>query len=316
MHLILFLLFLLSGCKKEATVTHFQGNAHTHSYHIQIGKSLRHCEKEAITSILHDIFETVDTYYNHWNTLSELSQVNQLLVGENFSLSPELLSLLRKAQSLTLLTEGHFDPTYGALISLWKDGLKVRRIPLQAGMQPIGWNAFSFQKGKATRLIAGVTIDLDGLLKGFTVDQIVEKLHEKGFSDFYVEWSGEIRTSGNHPTGRKWVVTLPFFGEKIELSDKALATSGNEHQSCEINGTLYSHIVIPQTRTAIPLIKSVSVEASNCLFADALATAFMTYPSIKAILMYLDIHKDLFKGCRVWVTNLQGESEKWQHTVH
>jgi thiamine biosynthesis lipoprotein len=62
----------------------------------------------------------------------------------------------------------------------------------------------------------------------------------------------------------------------IELTDMAVATSGNYRHWVEVDGKLLSHTMDPGTRRPIANgIASVSVLASTCMAADAWATAFM-----------------------------------------
>ncbi|CCB88810.1 FAD:protein FMN transferase [Simkania negevensis] len=315
MHIILFLLLLLlSGCK-GTTTTHFHGNAHTHDYHIHIGHALSQHEKEDVFRILEEVFEAIDLYYNHWNPHSELSQINHLLVGETYPISPQLLSLIQEAKSITALTDGHFDPTYGAVTSVWKEALKTHARPPSLDFLPVGWETFSFEQGLARRLIEGTLLDLDGLIKGFAIDTLIEKLHEKGYSNLYVEWGGDIRALGKHPSGRSWNVSLPSFEDTPIPLDMALATSGVQEQSTEIEGKLCTHIVIPQTKEATTTLDTVSVKAPTCLMADALATALMTYPSIDEALKFLDTHRDNFKLCTIWLQSHKGERKKWESTL-
>ncbi|WP_420420867.1 FAD:protein FMN transferase [Simkania sp.] len=312
MHIILlFLLLFLSGCKGKTT-THFHGNAHTHNYHIHIGHALSQPEKEDVIRILDDVFETIDLYYNHWNPHSELSQINHLYVGESYVISPQLLDLIQEAKSITTLTNGHFDPTYGSLTSVWKEALKNQTRPSSLAYLPVGWETFSFEQGLAKRLIEGAKLDLDGLIKGFAIDTLVEKLQEKGYTHLYVEWGGDMRALGQHPSGRSWNVALPGFEETPISLDMALATSGVQEQSTEIEGKLCTHIVIPQTKEATTSLDTVSVKAPTCLMADALATALMTYPSIEEAIDYLNAHHENFKLCTFWLQSHQGERQKWE----
>lgn len=50
---------------------------------------------------------------------------------------------------------------------------------------------------------ANTIVDLDGVAKGFVVDMLVDALLCRG-KDFYVDWAGDIRAEGSHPSGRPW----------------------------------------------------------------------------------------------------------------
>lgn len=310
MHLIFLLLLLFApGCKRGSLITHFQGNAHTHPYHIQVGHPLSPKAKEDITLLLQECFEEIDTRYNHWNPHSELSQINQLELEETFSLSSSLLSLIEDAKQLTTLTEGHFDPTLGSLIAVWKSSLTQKTLPAHTDHIPSGWHLFPIQNGIIQRLSPDACLDLDGLLKGLTIDLILLKLSKKGYENIYVEWGGDMAACGTHPSGRAWHVYLPEFG-LIPLNG-ALATSGIQAQCSEINGRLYSHIVVPESRQALPQMHTVTVFAPTCQFADALATALMTFPSTIAAKQFLDKHADSLEKCTIWMRDGEGNTQKW-----
>jgi thiamine biosynthesis lipoprotein len=58
----------------------------------------------------------------------------------------------------------------------------------------------------------------------------------------------------------------------LEISEKAIATSGNYEKFVTIKGKKYSHTIDPKTGLPITGIKSVTVIANNAEFADAMAT--------------------------------------------
>ena len=70
----------------------------------------------------------------------------------------------------------------------------------------------------------------------------------------------------------------------INLSDKALATSGTYRNFFKLKGKTYSHIINPKTGWPIDNnIVSVSVIAENCMLADGLATGLMVMGRQKGI---------------------------------
>ncbi|MCB1107484.1 MAG: FAD:protein FMN transferase [Chlamydiia bacterium] len=243
MRLILLLLSLLSfGCSKP--LNHFKGIAHTHPYHIQIGHPLNEEEKKGVEKILAATFEEIDTLYNHWNPNS--------LISTNPA-STKLLPILMLAHHYKKVTKGRYDPGLGVQLKMFKTASK-----LPSGYYP-------------------KVYDLDGMLKGFTIDKLVERLTEKGYIHLYVEWGGDIRVNGSHPSGRKWQLLLD--NEVIKLEDSALATSGCKEQTWTVDETVYTHIINPMTGNMVKvengMVHQVSVRAPTCALADALATAGM-----------------------------------------
>ena len=309
----LFFLFFCACYPKNSFVTHFKGMAHTHAYHIQIGTFLSQQEKKTITQLIEQIFEEVDTFYNHWNPHSELAFLNRLETGEAMDLSPSLLKLIQKAKEITFLTQGLFDPTLGSFIKMWKDALKKQKLPQKTSKLTSGWHLFPLQEKTITRLSNTSLLDFDGCLKGFIIDKLIHALKDQGYKNCYVEWGGDMRAVGNHPSKRPWQIQLfPFNKVIVTLSNEALATSGNTEQYLEKDGKRYCHIIHPKTKEAIGL-KAVSVRAPTCFLADALATALMTFSKAEAVFQFLEKNKQAFKHCTIWAqTQNQSPFLIWQ----
>ena len=128
-----------------------------------------------------------------------------------------------------------------------------------------------------------VQSDLSALAKGFAVDRVADLLDrgDDGVEGYLVEVGGEVRTRGRNEDGHPWRVGIerPVDGPSsiqrvLELTDAALATSGDYRNYFEHEGRRYSHTIDP--RTGYPVdhrLVSVSVVDATCMRADALATA-------------------------------------------
>ena len=102
-------------------------------------------------------------------------------------------------------------------------------------------------------------------------------------SSWLVGIDGEMRGKGLKPDNAAWAIAHErpdrFVRDAmgvIELTDMAVATSGNYRHWREIDGAIISHTINPQTD--VPLansLVSVSVLAPTCMTADAWATAYM-----------------------------------------
>lgn len=120
---------------------------------------------------------------------------------------------------------------------------------------------------------AGKGLDLSAIGKGFTVDRIGELLRSLGVDDFAFELGGEVLAGdGDWPCQ----IENPIEGRPpspITLSNQAMATSGNYHQSRKTSTGLESHLIDPRNHE--PVIRppsSVTVFAPDCATADAWAT--------------------------------------------
>jgi len=215
---------------------------------------------------------------------SELSQLASQPVGHPIPLSPLLYELLDHARRLAEATGGAFDPTLGPLTRLWRETRDQRRLPdpekLQSARAAVGWRHFSL--GPEARTITlhreNMGFDLGGVVKGYTADLMLESLAAAGFPQALIAAGGDIRLGAPPPGRDGWRVALRTFDlaqpdEVLTLSNVAVSTSGDLHQSVEIEGITYSHILDPRTGLGLTRRIAASVIADAAKFSDPLATA-------------------------------------------
>ncbi len=280
-----FFIFLLCGCNRSHTLTRFEGCAMTIPYCIQVGDQLTDEQLKEIQGVILKTFSEINTIYNNWNPDSEVALLGQLPAHQSITLSDSLAAFLAFVDEIVLRTEGRFDPTVDRLQHAWKEHLHAGELPQQATLAPLvqatGWCHVHLEGKLFWKDHALTAIDLGGVAKGYTVDLIAQRLALAGYGSVYVEWGGEIRTVGRHPEGRPWKVGIQGL-DAIDLLDSAIATSGTYIQNWTIDGISYTHIIDPRTYEPLQAspISSVSVIASTCAEADALATALMLFPSV------------------------------------
>lgn len=242
----------------------------TIGYTIQVGDP--HPDLFSIQRIIDTTFNEIDQVYNNWNPTSEISRLNALPAHIRCELSPQLTSFLKRIEKIVFITEELFDPTVAPIKKSLLEGAITSH-------SQIGWDKIHLEENTFWKE-EGVALDLGGVAKGYAVDLLLERLQEEGYSNLFVEWGGEIRVAGNHPEGRPWKIAI-LGGETLNLHNEAIATSGSYHQSWEINGKTYTHIIDPKKREPLSnnSITSASVVAKSCMEADAFATALMLFSS-------------------------------------
>lgn len=320
-----FLCFCFTGCSSDqnkSSLTAFSGNAMTMDYRILIGAVISENEIKQIHQTIQSVFCEVNAIYNHWNTESELSQLNRLPQGIKVSLSKKLESFLQLTKKVVELTEGRFDPTIAPIQRLWKEKLTSGEIPsieqIQTLAPAIGWDKIHFEDGFFWKEHDQSSLDLGGIAKGYCVDLIVESLNSIGYENVYVEWGGEIRTTGNHPDHRPWMVFISRLGSTdptqavayANLNNQAIATSGDYMQNWtfhpnQVDAVTYFHIINPRTLTPListkASIASASVIAPSCLLADALATAVMLFESVEEAQSWLEKLQAKMPDLQFWI---------------
>lgn len=267
-------------------ISQFQGERMTIAYRIVIGRSLSAQEKQQLNQYIHQTFDHIDLIFNNWNPNSEISKINSAPSHTPIPLSKELMHILIKIDELVHLTQGRFDPTLGKVKSLWIWHLKNQQIPLEETRKTLflqaGWKQIHLDTEACTltKYSPHVHLDLCGAIKGYAVDLLLEHC-QRFCNNNYVEWGGEIKVSGQHPAKRPWCVASPSTSKIFELMNQSIATSGNYYQSWYVDGKEYTHIIHPLTGEPLKShnhsITSVTIIHSSCMYADALATALMTY---------------------------------------
>lgn len=253
----------------------------TMSYCVQIGEPT----SDNIQEIIDTTFAHIDATYNTWNPNSEVSKLNNTPAKTPIRLSRELATFLHTLDQLVRLTDGRFDPTIAPAKKALLAGKQTPKT------EAIGWHNLHFSGNHVWKDYGATTLDLGGAAKGHGVDLLFTALKETGYQNIYVEWGGEIRTSGKPTKTRPWTIAIRG-GETLTLKDKAIATSGNYMQQWQINNRLVTHIIDPKTQKPLELgsITSTSVLAPSCVEADAIATALMLFPSPQEAQVYAQKH--------------------------
>ena len=145
-----------------------------------------------------------------------------------------------------------------------------------------------FINSSEIRLEPGMSITLDGMAKGYIVDQGLKILKNNGIENAMIDAGGDIATLGTKPNGEKWIIGLRNPNNKsesiveFELANQAITTSGNYERYFDEEANV-GHIMDPQTGRSVYKCSSASVITKNCTVADILSTAIFVYGPEKGI---------------------------------
>ncbi len=269
-------------------------------YRILVGHDLEADDRHHLQRIISYTFNEVDQIFNQWNPHSEISRLNKIKAGVIATISPQLEFLLETADKVVKISHGKFDPTVEPARQLWRSRLSLNQIPspeeIDDVKRVVGWDKVHFHNGIFYKDEDLTALDMGGISKGLAVDLILDRIHQADYENIYVEWGGEIRTSGKHPEDRPWLVAISRFGEtsadkalaNLEMKDNAVATSGDYIQTWTLNTAngkiTYHHIINPKTcefmKVTSKNIASATFQANSCALADGLATAALIFDSI------------------------------------
>ncbi|MFC1807861.1 FAD:protein FMN transferase [Candidatus Omnitrophota bacterium] len=229
---------------------------------------------------------SVDIQANMYNEESELSKVNARAFSQPVDISDDLYLLIKDSIDLHRRTGGLFDITVAPLVKLWnrykEERLPVVKSEVISALSLVGSEKIVLYKDeKRVRFIKeGLSLDLSAVAKGYAVDKGAEALKKRGVKSAIVNAGGDIYCIGRRNFFQPWRIGVisPKEDNKIlkvlNLSDKAVATSGGYEQRFNLDGKNYSHLINPKTGYPVESVfTSVSVVAPTCILADGIATA-------------------------------------------
>jgi len=244
-----------------------------------------------ITRRIQLALEDVNRRMSTWREDSEVSLFNAAPPGEWFPVSEDTAALVAMAQAVSRMSDGAFDVTVGPVVDLWGFGPDPVRVTppaeaeIAAALARVGYTALESREAppalRKTR--AELAVDLSGIAKGHAVDRVAAVLEQAAIDNYLIEVGGELRVAGHNRGGERWTVAVedPLAAGRdvhrvLNVTDTAIATSGDYRNFFEYEGERYSHTIDPRTGWPVSHdLVSVTVLDESAALADALATALL-----------------------------------------
>ena len=255
----------------------------------------------------------VDYALSMFNEKSVISRVNQEQITyiDNSDEGRMFKEVYNLAMKISKETEGAFDITVAPLVNAWGFGFKENAFPgehtIDSLMEIVGYQKQSFFKdenGEGIRKNDNrMMFDCSAIAKGYATDVVARLLEKNGVENYMVEIGGEVVTRGINPKRVPWKIGVnkPLDdslsrGEiqtVLNVTDRAMATSGNYRNFYYHGGQKYAHTMDPRTgRPVQHTLLSATVLTDNCATADAYATSFMVMGMDRAK-QFLEKHPEL-----------------------
>lgn len=238
---------------------------------------------DAVTEI-----SRIEKLLTTFNENSQTAAINRMAGVEPVTVDKEVFDLIFRSLKISALTQGAFDITYGSIDkSLWNFDVNMTSLPSRETAKKmvrlINYRNVILNEKQSTVFLKekGMRIGFGGIGKGYAADKAKLFLQELGVQSGVVNASGDLVTWGRQPDGNPWTVGIadpyakfrPF--SYLQISNMAIATSGNYEKYAVINGKKYSHTIDPKTGLPVGGIKSVTMICPSAELADALATPVM-----------------------------------------
>lgn len=235
----------------------------------------------------------VNAACSDYDVTSELMRLNHAPAHQAIPISPLLYDVLDSALTIAKETHGAYDPTLGHHSYNWRMARKKGVLPsaeqLSIAQAASGWKHLHLDatQRSITKQTDRMRLDLGGIAKGYAAEKMLQILKKHGITRASVTAGGEVRLGDPPPHQDGWKITLKTLDENhqlsphtLMLSNCAVSTSGDLHQSITIDGQRYSHIVNPATGLGLTHRISATIIADDATLTDALATAYCVQPNL------------------------------------
>lgn len=228
------------------------------------------------------LFASLERRLSRFDPGSELSRLNR--TAGVFKASPTLFEAVKTAVWAAEASGGLFDPTIlPALAAAGYDASFETVAP--AG--PLPASPPRPRPGHFRHLVlnpggytidkpAGLTLDLGGIGKGWTVDRAADRL--LGLGPFLVNAGGDLYAYGAPPGEPGWQVTIPHPLDEgrdlatLRVENRAVATSSVTRRRWRRGGRMMHHLIDPRTaRPADTDLLAVTVIGERVALAEVLA---------------------------------------------
>ncbi len=219
---------------------------------------------------------------NRFDSGSALGQLNK----EGFlkAVPPEISLVLAESFKYFRQTKGTFDISVKPVIDLFQKSREDKKFTspsegvLEQTLKLVDSDNISFNGRDIQFNKPGMGITLDGIAKGFIVDQAAKAVSNMGIENFLINAGGDIRLQGTRKDKQAWTVAIEDPSKKkmypavIRLTKGAVATSGN-YEIFFDNEKMFNHIIDPRTGLSPEAMSSVTVVSPTAMEADALSTS-------------------------------------------
>jgi thiamine biosynthesis lipoprotein len=230
----------------------------------------------------------IETLLTTYNEESETSLINRNAGISPVTVSRETFDLIDRSIRISRLTQGAFDISYGSVDKrLWNFDTSLNALPdretARKMVRLINYRNIELDERECSVFLKGkgMRIGFGGIGKGYAAERAKSVMQAMGVDSGIVNASGDLAIWGHQADGSPWTIGIVdpnsrgHIFSQMNVTNMAVATSGNYEKYILVNGKKYSHTINPRTGLPITGIKSVTIICPNAEFADAIATPVM-----------------------------------------
>ena len=206
------ILFILTvsvfSCKtRKAVIENFTGFTQGTTYSIVYDNNINispDALKLKVELILHN-FDMSMSIYNDSSIISKINR-NESAVPDSF-----FVDVYNKSVLVNQMTDGAFDITVGPLVRAWgfgpDDHKNFNEQKRDSLLKLVGMEKISLVNGLLVKTLPGVTLDVNAIAQGYSVDVVCRYFKSLGLKNYLVEIGGEVMAVGDKG-GAPWRIGI------------------------------------------------------------------------------------------------------------
>jgi thiamine biosynthesis lipoprotein len=252
------------------------------------------------------ILNVIDLSMSLYKANSAINRFNTSETG--IELDSHFAKVVKRSFDIFKDSNGIFDITVAPLVQYWGFGPKsLTEKPntqtIESLMQCVGMDKLELTENYLSKKKPCISIDLNGIAQGYSVDVVADFMLTKGIKIFVVEIGGELRVKGPKPDGKTMRIGIegpsenpnaePSIKHIMSFTEGAVTTSGNYRKYLTNGSKKISHLINP--KTGYPLANemiSATVFAPDAITADGYDNVLMGM-TVKEALTFVEAHKNL-----------------------
>lgn len=246
------------------------------------------------------IFGDIESVCSRFLKESEISRINENSGICSVKVSQTCMKIIKKSMQVAEFTNGVFDPSIGAMSSLWNIGSESEYVPTEKEIQK-AWSLVDYRNilidGNSVFLEnKGMSLDLGGIAKEYAIHQAANFCRKKKLEGIIIDCGGDISTVGKKPDGSDWRIGIQhprrrnnLIASVVLASWNTVETSGDYRRFIKKDDLFQSHIFSVNNEKRVPLSSATLVYDGN-----------YDFPLTSSALLAggLDFSKRMLKKCK------------------
>ncbi len=252
--------------------------------------------QEALEAALAEL-RWVEATMTRFSPTSDIGRANAGAARDGVTVSAETARLVQAALRWSSTSDGRFDAAIGAASELWDVTNRHEPPPADQVARLANrsfWKHVDLSVGAGQGVLRygdrDLHLDLGGIGKGYSIDRAVQALRDRGIEHAIVNLGGDVYALGDSPEGGAWRVGIKSPDDErsvvrtFEVSNRAVATSGDYERYFRYRGKRYHHLMDPATASPRETrVRSVTVLADRCVDAEPCAVSVFGLPQERAL---------------------------------